>query len=296
MICWSNRRGKSAMTPTEANVKPIDAHVPAVMTAAFPPIPPASERFGFSVKQTGGHMARSMMLDELTLLVGALPAAAAPGDYRQAILENNSLGKPTFSSRDNSFRHLRQLYSLDPARTLFRLLRRLAAEDAASLPLLAMICAVCRDPQLRHSFTLIDALKPGEVLLRQRMEDHLEAGFPGRFSPVMKATLAQHVNTTWTAAGHLTGRVRKVRTRPVPRQAATVYALLSGYLLGLRGEILLRSTFTRLVTTDPAQVTAHLAAASACGWVRFHQAGGVTEIDFAPLLTADEQEHCRGPS
>jgi len=266
------------------------------MTATFPPIPPASERFGFSVKQTGGHMARSMMLDELTLLVGSLPVEATLGDYRQAILEKNNLGKPTFSSRHKSFRHLRELYSLDPDRALFRLLRRLAAEDAASLPLLAMICAFCRDPQLRHSFTLIDTLKPGEVILRQRMEDHLEAGFPGRFSPVMKASLAQHVNTTWTAAGHLTGRVRKVRTLPVPRQAATVYALLSGYLLGLRGEILLRSDFARLVTTDPAQVTAHLAAASARGWVRFHQAGGVTEIDFAPLLTSDEQEHCHGPS
>lgn len=241
-------------------------------------------------------MARSMMLTEITLLTTLLPVEATIGDYRKAILKKNSLGKPTYSSRDKSFVHLRELYSLDPARTLFRLLRRLAAEDAASLPLLAMTCALCRDPQLRHSFTLIDALEPGESLPRKRMEDHLEAGFPGRFSPLMKASLARNVNTTWTATGYLMGRNPKVRTLPVPCWAATVYALLAGYLLGLRGEILLRSGFARLVTTDPTQVTAHLAAASARGWLRFRQAGGVVDIDFSPLLTTEEQEHCHGSS
>ncbi len=266
------------------------------MTATFPPIPPAGERFGFSTTQTGGHMARSMMLTEITNLFGSLPVEATLADYREAVLEKNSLGKPTFSSREKSFRHLKQLYSLDSARTLFRLLRRLAAEDAASLPLLAMTCAFCRDAQLRHSFALIDALEPGEVLSRRRMEEHLEAGFPGRFSPVMKVTLAQHVNTTWTAAGHLMGRIRKVRTLPTPHWTATVYALLAGYLLGLRGEILLRSGFARLITTDPTQVTEHLVAASTRGWLRFRQAGGVVDIDFSPLLTTEEQEHCHGPS
>jgi len=266
------------------------------MTVAFPLIPPASERFGFSAKRCGGHMARSMMLTEITLLTGLLPVEATLGDYRQAILKKNSLGKLTYSSRDKSFVHLRELYSLDPARTLFRLLRRLAAEDAASLPLLAMTCALCRDPQLRYSFTLIDELKPGELLLRQRMEAHLEAGFPGRFSPAMKVSLARNVNTTWTVAGYLTGRTPKVRALPTPNWVATTYALLAGYLLGLRGEILLRSGFARLVTTDPAQVTAHLTAASARGWLRFRQAGGVVDIDFSPLLTTEEQEYCHGPS
>ena len=128
------------------------------------------------------------------------------------------------------------------------------------------------------------------------MEAHLEAGFPGRFSPVMKVSLARNVNTTWTVAGYLTGRTPKVRALPTPNWVATTYALLAGYLLGLRGEILLRSGFARLVTTDPAQVTAHLVVASARGWLRFRQAGGVVDIDFSPLLTTEEQEHCHGPS
>jgi hypothetical protein len=255
----------------------------------FPPIPPASDYFGFSANRTGGHLARSMMLTELTLLTRALPVDAALGDYRRAILDDNVLGKPTYSSREKSFRHLKQLYSLDPARTLFRLLRQLAADEAAGLPLLALTCAFCRDPQLRHSFTLIDTLPPGETVTRQRMEDHLETGFPGRFSPVMRATLAQHVNTTWTAAGHLVGRVRKVRTVPVPRCTATTYALLAGYLLGLRGDILLQSLFARLVAADPVQAASHLATASLRGWLRFRQAGGVTEIDYSPLLTPAER-------
>ena len=126
------------------------------------------------------------------------------------------------------------------------------------------------------------------------MEAHLEAGFPGRFSPAMKKSLAQNVGTTWTAAGHLTGRVRKIRSLPQPRMAASVYAMLAGYLLGLRGEILVQSVFSRLVAQDPAVVIAHLSAASARGWVRFRHSGGVLELDFGPLLTEEEQQVLHG--
>jgi hypothetical protein len=38
------------------------------------------------------------------------------------------------------------------------------------------------------------------------MEQHLENGFPGRFSSAMKKSMAQNVNTTWTFGGHLSGK------------------------------------------------------------------------------------------
>lgn len=256
----------------------------------FPPILPVSQRFGFSANRTGGHMARSMMLSELATLAQALLPATARPEYRTAILEGNVLGKPTFSSREKSFRHLVQLYGLDPQLALFRVLRELTAADPASRPLVALTCAFCRDAQLRHSFALIETLKPGEALARERMEAHLETGFPGRFSPAMKQSLARNVNATWTSAGHLAGRSHKRRAVPTARMAASVYALFAGYLLGVRGEILLQSVFARLVAADPSLVAHHLAAASARGWLRFRQGGGVVEIDCSPLLTAPEQE------
>jgi hypothetical protein len=253
-------------------------------------IPASAERFGLSAKSTGGHMARSMMRDELTALLSAAPLDASTSQYKAAILEDNVLGKPTFASREKSYRHLVELYSLDPGRALFRVLRQLANEEPASLPLLAMTCSFCRDAQLRHSFDLIDSLKTGEALPRERMEQHLEAGFPGRFSPAMKKSLAQNVNTTWTVSGHVAGKVHKTKTFPAPRPAASTYAMFAGFLLGLRGQLLLQSVFGRLVVSDPMLLIRHLSAGSARGWLRFRHAGGVFETDFSPLLTAEERE------
>lgn len=254
----------------------------------------AEERFGFSAKQTGGHMARSMMLDELRLLFDAVPPTATRKEYQRAIVDENALGKPTASSRDKSYRHLVELYGLEKSTALFRALRQLAIQDPASIPLMGMVVTFCRDAQLRHSFGLIDHMRSGKVLPRERMEQHLETGFPGRFSAAMKKSLAQNVNTTWTYAGHLGGKSTKVRALPKPREAATTLAMLAGYLLGLRGQLLLESEFARLVVQDPGVVTTHLAKASSRGLLRFRHAGGVTEVDFSPMLTPNEQEWLHG--
>lgn len=258
-------------------------------------IPASAGAFGFSTRKTGGHMARSMMLAELRLLFGAVPADAGRADYRAAILEGNALGKPTFSSRQKSEKHLYELYGLDPALALFRLLRRFAAEDPESLPLLALTCAFCRDPQLRASFDLIEALKPGEVLPRARMEAHLAAAFPERFSPIMLGGLATRVGVTWAASGHLKGTAKKTRTLPVPRPAASTYAMLAGDLLGLRGDLLVSSVFARLVGADRDTILSHLAIGSRNGWLRLRHGGGVIEIDFSTLLTPEEEALSHGP-
>jgi hypothetical protein len=235
-----------------------------------------------------------MMLPELQTLLTAVSPEGGRADYRAAVVDVNVLGKPTFSSRRKAEKHLYELYGLEPALALFRLLRRFTAEDADSLPLVALTCAFCRDAQLRSSFEVIEDLKPGEVLPRERMEAHLEAAFPGVYSATMRGALASHVNTTWTAAGHLTGRVIKRKAKPEPRVAASTYAMFAGYLLGLRGEILMSSVFARLVGADPSIIVAHLSAAARNGWLRFRHAGGVMEIDFTSLLLPEEEALLHG--
>jgi hypothetical protein len=121
------------------------------------------------------------------------------------------------------------------------------------------------------------------------MEAQLESAFPERFSPIMTATLAKNVNTTWTAAGHLKGKAVKRRAIPQPRVAASAYAMFAGYLLGLRGEILTSSVFARLVGADPSVIVSHLSTAARNGWLRFRHAGGVMEIDFSGLLLPEEE-------
>ena len=244
---------------------------------------------GFSAHRTGGHMARSMMLQELLGICQSMPEDSTPSDYQRAIEQENLLGKPTFSSRQKTYRHLIELYGLNPSLPLFRILRRFAQYDPASIPLIGMVCCFCRDPQLRQSFSLIETLGPGEVLQRVRMEQHLEEGFPGVFSEPMKKSLAQNVNTTWTVSGHLVGRSTKRRDLPKSRPTATAYAMFAGWLSGLRSQILLNSVFCHLVALTPDQILNHLSDASAHEWLRLRNAGGVTEIDFTALLTEQEQ-------
>jgi hypothetical protein len=245
--------------------------------------------FGFSKAITGGHAARSMMFLEMRALVQALPLMIAKPDFTRAIIDENILEKPTLSSRKKSLRHLEELYGLDPSKALFRVLWNLGHEDMDSLPQLCLVCAYARDPQLRHSFELIRTLRVGQVLVRTDMEAHVETGFPGRFSPAMKKSMAQNVNTTWTFGGHLAGRAKKVRQLPEPRPVSAAYAMFVGYLSGLRGETLLDSDYAALVAPNRSHLQVALSLASAKGLLSLKQAGGIVEFDFSNLLTPAEQ-------
>jgi hypothetical protein len=231
-----------------------------------------------------------MMFLEMRMLVHAMPLVVSLNDLVNAIVEENILEKPTLSSRKKSLRHLFELYGMDPTKVLFRVFWDLAHSDLDSLPQLCLVCAYARDPQLRHSFELVRSLRLGEVLERSAMEQHLENGFPNRFSPAMKKSMAQNVNTSWTFGGHLAGKVKKTRRLPETRPISAAYAMFVGYLTGLRGERLLDSTFAALVSPNRSQLQTALSLASARGLLSIKQAAGVVEFDFSNLLTPAEQE------
>ncbi len=247
------------------------------------------EHLGLRPNQVGGHAARSMMLTELQAVLAQTVTTAHRADIERAVVENNILNKPTLASRRKSLRHLQELYGLDMAQALFRVLRDFSPRDPASIPLLALVCAYARNPQVRGSFALIHRLGVGEVLRRETMEAHLEACFPGRFSPARKNSMAQDVNTSWTNAGHLTGKVRKVRRLPECRPEAGAYAMFAGYLSGLRGQQLVQSPLGLLVAKDSSVLLTQLPLASARGLIGFKFAGGIVEFEFRRLLTPEEQ-------
>ena len=248
-----------------------------------------SDHFGFTKSSVGGHSARSMMFTEMDILVRALPESINTGDFARAIVDENILNKPTLSSRKKSLRHLVELYSLDPCKTLFRVLWQLGHSDLDSLAQLCLVCAYARDPQLRQSFELVRNLQQGSILERTVMEQHLESGFPDRFSPAMKKSMAQNVNTTWTVGNHLSGRAQKVRRLPDPRPVSVAYAMFVGYLTGLRGLQLLDSSFGALIASSRSQLQSALTLASAKGLLSLKQAADIVEFDFSNLLTSTEQ-------
>jgi hypothetical protein len=230
-----------------------------------------------------------MMFLEMRALFRAMPLTVTKDEFAEAIVEENVLGKPTLSSRKKSLRHLFELYGMDTSKALFRVLWELGHTDLDSLPQLCLVCAYARDPQLRYSFELVRTLRLGEVLERPAMEQYLEIGFPGRFSPAMKKSMAQNVLTTWTFSGHLAGKRRKIRQAPEPRPISAAYAMFVGYLTGLRGQRLLESAYTSLVASNRPQLQAALSLASAKGMLSLKQAAGIVEFDFSNLLTPAEQ-------
>lgn len=258
------------------------AHIDALIT-------PRRDALGFRCALSGGLLSRTMMLDELALVLAQTEPAATLPEISAAITEENILGKPTTSSRIKSYKHLVELYGLDSEKALFRILRKLAAIDPASLPTLALVCVFCRDAQLRTSFGLIRTLALGEHLARERVEEFLAAAFPDRFSAASIKSIAQNTSASWTAAGHLVGKAKKHRSHPTARPVAVAYAILAGYLAGLRGQRLLQSEFAELATPQLSLIPSQLSIAAARGLLGFKQAGGVVELDFSPLLTPAEQ-------
>ena len=117
-----------------------------------------SKTFGFSSNRSGAHLSRSMMLTEITALLPKLQSLSLE-ESKSKILDENILGKPTFSSRQKTLRNLTDLYTLEGKYTLFRIMHQFAALTPESIPQLGLVFAFCRDDQVRSSFAVIEKLK-----------------------------------------------------------------------------------------------------------------------------------------
>ena len=92
---------------------------------SFPVASARLETFGFKFSAGGANISRTMMMKELGVVLATVPRGSAVEDYREAILQQNVLGKTTDSTPQKSLRHLRELYALDEGTPIFSLLRQL---------------------------------------------------------------------------------------------------------------------------------------------------------------------------
>ena len=247
-------------------------------------IPEAALEFGFMNEPAGAHTSRTIMLSELRGLLGAVAPAADYLEYQHAAVEMNAAHKATLSTRQKTFRHLRELYSLSSDILLFRALRDLWTPDAAGEPLLAASCAAARDPLLRVSSKRILEAPEGEEVTSEELEESVDRAFPERFRPDTLARTGRNIASSWTQSGHLQGRARKVRTRARCTATATAYALFLGYLCGDRGEGLFRTLWARLTDAPEHILRAQAAEATRLGYLEYRHGGGVTEVSFPHLL------------
>jgi hypothetical protein len=254
-------------------------------------------RFGFSFERGGAHTSRTMMLEELRALLTYLDRPEADKtDYLHAIDVENCLGKRSGKTRVLTYRHLVDLYSLDRTNVLFRALLYFWNRDIDAQPLLALICAYARDPILRSTAPLILKFPEGATITRESLEELIDAQETGRFSNATLKSTAQNINATWTKSGHLYGRARKVRSRANPTAGSVSYALLLGYLTGVRGQALFQTEYAKLLDCSFDNAIEHAEEASRKGWIVFKRVGDIIEVLFPNLINQEEMGWLREQS
>jgi hypothetical protein len=253
------------------------------------------ESLGFREGTSSVHTSRTIMLNELSLVLEHVGPNAKADEYVASILEQNVLGKPTQTTRKRTAQRLVELYALDPTRPVFRLLRQFWSADALARPLLAYLTAAARDPLLRESTPFVVAMPVGAGVTPTQISQHLSEKYPKRFQASTGLATAQRLASSWSQAGYLIGKVNKKRTRPVVTPVVVTFALLLGYLCGLRGKMLLDTVWTRMLDRPPAEIADLAVEASRRGWMNYKAAGSVVEITFPDLLTPHEEKASHEP-
>jgi hypothetical protein len=251
-------------------------------------------QFGFSFKRGGAHTSRTMMLKELETLLAYIDRPEAnKSDYLRAIDDENCLGKRSGKTRALTYRHLVDLYSLDRANILFRALLFFWNRDPSGKPLLALLCTYARDSIFRSTAPFILKLPEGATITRDSLEEFIDNLEPGRFSKAPLKSTAQNINSTWTQSGHLCGRARKVRSRANPTAGSVSYALLLGYLSGVRGQALFQTEYAKLLDCTFDKAIELAIDASRKSWIVLKRVGDVIEVLFPNLINQEDMEWLR---
>lgn len=246
---------------------------------------------GFKFDKSSTHTARTMMLEDIRLLLEYVDDPNSSKDeYLKAIIDDNCLGKRSGKTRILTSRHLVDLYVLDPSVALFRVLRYFWERDFEGQPLLALLCAYARDDLLRISAPFIEKITENKIVTREELEKYIEGKFPDRFSNATLKSTAQNLNSSWTKSGHLTGKAKKVRSKATATPGSVAYALFLGYCVGIRGELLFNTNYIRLLDCSPERAIELAEVASRSGWITFKRIGKIMEVQFPNLLTKEEKE------
>ena len=233
------------------------------------------------------------MFDELSILLDSLAPDIGRPEYLSAIIEHNALGKQTAATRKLTAQRLTELYIIESSAPLFRVLRRFWQDDVPGRPLLALLCSLARDPLLRATAEPVLAMTSGEELSRQRITDAIGSAVGDRLNEATLDKVVRNVSSSWTQSGHLQGRVRKFRQIVRPTPLATAYALMLGYLEGLRGGRLFDTPWTRVLDASPMELRNIDAEAKRLSGLDLKTAGDVIEVGFTTVLTPQEIKDSR---
>ncbi len=234
----------------------------------------------------GATTSQTVVIPALITLLDAVEQHADTEAYERVVLEENLLGKGTVAARKRTFRYLRELYLLRPDSILFRALRDLWTDDSTGRSLLAGLCALARDPVFRASARPILTASSGDQMVSSEFADAVEKEFPTIYSELTLAKIGRNTFSSWEQTGHLKAiaRTEKVRRRPTCTPATVAYALMLGYLEGVRGEALCETLWAKVLDLSRQRLFDLAAVASQRSLIDFRYSGGITDFGFSDLL------------
>jgi hypothetical protein len=254
----------------------------APLIPADPTVASAAGR-GFRFGSLGTHTSRTLMLHEISSVFASVPPNAARMDHAAAIIGDNCLGKTTASTRRATNQRLGELYALDPAVPLFRVLRRLWDADRAGRPLLALLAALARDPLLAATAPAVVPLAPGAELVRDGLRSSLWDQTRDRLNPAVLDKVVRNAASSWAQSGHLEGRTFKRRRRVEPTAVTLAFAIWLAHEVGFRGAELLTSGWTQVIDCPPPRGRDLAIDAKRLGLIDVRSAGDVLAIDLDRL-------------
>lgn len=245
--------------------------------------------FGLRIDPTGTHLSSTLKLEELRALLAWRSASTSVSDYREAIVDQNLLGKPTVTARRITFERLRELYGLDPSLPVFGALRDLWDADVSAQPMIALLCSTARDPILRAMTPFVLHLPIGTTVTTHELAEEADHQFPGKFVPSSQKRLGRNVSSSWEKAGLLSGRRTKERVKPLARPTSLAYALLLGDLCGKSGQALFTTLWATMFDAPNHELKELAIVASRRGWIEYRESGDVVEVSFRHLMLDQEK-------
>lgn len=240
-------------------------------------------KLGFRFGDKGTHSSRTLMLAELDAVLAAAPGPVDRAAYATAIIEGNCLQKPTTSTRRISNQRLAELYALDPAVMIFRVLRKLWDVDVKARPLLAVLTALARDPLFMASASPV-LLQPVDFeIQRTPIRDVLHILVGERMNDATLDKVVRNVSSSWTQSGHLQGRTFKFRQRVQAAPTAVAFALWLGNVAGFRGEELFATGWITALDCTASSARSLALEAKRIGLIDLRIAGDVIEFGLDRL-------------
>jgi len=228
------------------------------------------------------HAGRTIMFAELSKL---MDFSSGTGTNFELLFNENVIAKQTQVNKKETTKYLKRLYLFDQKDPAFKMFYYLwGLIPIQQKPLLSLLFAITRDTLLAESIDTVINITPGNRVSIHLLEECIEAKHPKKYSEKTLLSVAQNIASSWKQTGHITGKVKNIRTQVNPSYYHVTYALFLGYISGLRGDFLFNTKWTKVLDSTENEVRILTQEASVRDLLTFQFAGNINIINFKSLI------------